>query len=205
MTHKPVMETEVAVILGGGFTKKGTVGQSTLLRAEAGIALARARTHLTLILSGGRCPQDIARKGISEAEAIAQVFERENFNRERLLLEEDSCETLGNAVLVAAKYLHDIKPRRLYVVTSPFHVERALLFFRSVLGPKWDIVPVVSLVADDDEARGATEAGGIAWAKKFFAEIKPGDIRTMVRRTLDEKPAYRELDWLKPENFPPAG
>jgi hypothetical protein len=105
---------------------------------------------------------------------------------------------MGNAVLSAARYLVGQEPRKVYVVTSPFHAERALTMFRGVLGPNWTVEAYLCDEIEGDAYKGARESGGIEWAHKFFEQTVPGDISSAVNRLLEiGKPRYREIRWLK--------
>ncbi len=182
----------IAVVLGGGMTKKGKSGHATNLRALAGVRLAKANPTWTFILSG-----DGRKSNLTEAESMARIFEANGIERSRLLLEDEARDTIGNAVLVAARYLRHVQPRKLYVVTSPFHATRALLLFRGVLGPNWDIEVVTSANAHGDSNRRANEPGGIEWTHRFLAGITPGDLRAATARLLADRPFYAFSRWLK--------
>jgi puromycin-sensitive aminopeptidase len=187
-----------AVVLGSGVDAHGVPSQATVLRAQAGVELAKARPELTVILSGGSPPY-VNDPALSEASVMARLFLEQGIPRERLLLEEESRDTIGNAVLSAARYLYPTThPCALYVVTSPFHMERSLASFRGVLGPQWDIHPVESGVADDDTTRGANERGGIEWTRQFYNGITPGDVPAVVSRLLEVRgERYGHLAWLR--------
>ena len=182
----------VAVVLGAGMSQSGAPGRATVLRAEAAIKLAKNNADLLVILSGdGRI--DRTSGGITEAEAMAQIFEENNIGPDRLLLEEESRDTIGNAVLVAARYLRNMKPGKLFLVTSPFHAERSKLSFAGVLDPAWDLEVVVSETAPTDAARWAMESGGVQWTKDFLVGIAPGDLTAVIERLLECKPFYAEI------------
>ena len=131
---------------------------------------------------------------------MARILIKMGISPKRILREHQACDTIGNAVLSAARYLVGQTPRKIYVVTSPFHAERALTMFRGVLGPKWTVEPYLSEEIDGDDYKGSRESGGIEWAHKFFEKTVPGDISSAVNRLLEiGKPRYRELRWLARE------
>jgi len=198
MRNQHNLASEVAIVLGGGISSTGIPNIETLLRAEAGVKLAKARADLSIIASGGTI--HTGPLAISEAEAMARIFESNGIPRSRLLLEEEARDTLGNALLVAARFLKGVTPRKIYVVTSPFHSERAMSYFCKVFPPAWDLSVVLADKAEDDAARCATEPGGIEWGKKFFKDINPGDLRTMISRLLQERPIYNSIAWLRTES-----
>ncbi len=189
---------EVAVVLGSGIAPDGTPARTTILRARAAARLAKARPHVSLILSGdGRKQVGI----ISEAQAMQKILLDEGISAERIFLEGESQDTVGNAVLAAALFFEriqesDNRPVKIFVVTSPFHAKRALIAFRALAQPHWQVVSYCGRVASTDGERGRNESGGVQWMADFFADIKPGDIGAAVARLLERRPYYRTLSWL---------
>jgi hypothetical protein len=184
----------VAVVLGSGVSRDGTPARTTILRARAALRLAKSRPDVTFILSG-----DGRKEGgnVSEAEAMKQILLAGGIAEERLLLEEQSQDTVGNAVLTAARYFSgNVGLTRVYVVTSPFHMQRAQIAFAGVCAPHCKVIPYASRVASTDAVRGSNESGGVWWMVDFFDDIKPGDIKAAVAKLLTRRPHYRGHDWL---------
>jgi puromycin-sensitive aminopeptidase len=194
---------EVVVVLGGGLSKDGTPSAATLLRAEAAAKLAMQNQQLTVIILSGSKPLSEMGEDDQQSEAaiMAGILRQHGVEQQRLLLEDESVDTIGNAVLVTARYLWGIEPRKLYLVTSPFHARRAALLFGWVLGDGWQVVPVESAQTDDDAMRAASEAGGISWAGRFFRGIKKGDLPAIIRRLQKERPYYATLSWLDADHL----
>src|SRR5438552_14110670 len=113
---------------------------------------------------------------------MAETIAAAGIPRERLFLEERSRETLGNGVEVAVAYLAKISPRPLFLVTSPFHLERALVVFRNVLGFAWQVQAVAAEQTDDDLARANSETTFLQETFAFFQGIKPGDFPAVEKR-----------------------
>lgn len=190
--HNHRQSSAVAVVLGSGVSRDGTPARTTVLRARAALRLAKSRPDVTFILSG-----DGRKEGgsVSEAEAMKRILLDGGVAEERLLIEDQSQDTVGNAVLSAARYFSgDIK--RVYVITSPFHMQRAQIAFRGVCPPHCKIIPYASRVASTDAVRGANESGGVWWMIDFFENIEPGDVASAVARLLDRRPHYRAIHWL---------
>src|SRR5437016_5751894 len=140
---------ELAVVLGGGLNTDGAPLPSTRARAHRAAQLARERPELALICSGDRqpgAPETAASEGAQMRDLIAGY----GIAADRIVVEDESRDTLANAVLTAARYLHDLEPRPLSVVTSPFHLERATETFRHVLGYRWQVLAIASDGRDDD-------------------------------------------------------
>ena len=187
----------VAVCLGSGSGANGEASENTSLRALAVIELAKANPEMTIILSGdGRKEETPVLKSAlrTEAAIMADILSKSGISNQRLLLEDESHDTIGNAILTAGRFLHGQTPRRLYVVTSPFHTKRALACFQGVLGDQWEIIPYASAPASDDASRGAKEQGGLDWTEAFFKGITRGDLPACAKRLLEiGKPVYQTL------------
>ncbi|MGH9550563.1 MAG: YdcF family protein [Terriglobales bacterium] len=196
--RKQTLGSVVAVVLGGGILKDGvTPSQESYSRAKSAKALARAHPGMTIIVSGDGSPADTSRT-TTEAHAMRRVLLRDGVSPRCIWIEDDSIDTIGNAVLVAARYLFDAAPRTLYVVTSPFHLERAVITFKYVLGPQWNIVGHPTNPAANDLERAAKEPGGLQWTHGFFAGVEPGDIHSIVvKLRVEGKKQYAQLRWLK--------
>ena len=183
---------ELGVVLGGGIDANGGALPATRARAHRAAQLARERPELGLICSGDRSPE--AAPGTpSEAALLRDLIVGSGVAPERIEIEDESVDTLGNAVLVAARYLKDIEPRPLLVITSPFHLERAIETFRHVLGFRWQVQAVAADETADDVARAPREAMFLQETTAFFTGIRPGDLRSIVRRLRERSPAYAAL------------
>jgi hypothetical protein len=187
---------EIAIVLGSGILDGGKPGPRTALRANAAAKLAMAHPKMTIIACGdGRNDRQRAACDRTEAWHIARILRQNGVSNRRILLEPESRDTRGNAVLAYARYLKGQKPRRVYIVTSGFHERRAMLTFSFVLGPGWELESYLCAVDPGDSARLETS---LDETEQFFAGIAAGDFPAVVARLLEVgKPFYRSLDWLK--------
>lgn len=171
---------EIIVVLGGGMLSDGTPALATLARGAAAAALAREHPEAALICSGshgvGRKPRR------SEAASMADLIVANGITQDRIFLEDQSRDTIGNAVYVAERYLSAAAPRPLYVVTSPFHLARSVETFRLVLGTAWRIEGFASAPAPDDDERAKHEARFLMQTRAFLAGMAPGEIARMVAK-----------------------
>ena len=113
---------------------------------------------------------------------MADLIVAAGIEQGRIFLEDQSRDTIGNAIYVAERYLSAIPPRSLYVVTSPFHLERSVETFRLVLGPTWQIEGVASAPAPDDGERAKHEPRFLMQTRAFLAGIAPGEVARMVAK-----------------------
>lgn len=171
---------EIIVVLGGGMLPDGAPAPATLARAAAAADLARAHPEAAIICSGshgvGRKPRR------SEAASMAELIVAGGIDHGRIFLEDQSRDTIGNAVYVTERYLSGAPPRPVYVVTSPFHLERSVETFRLVLGPSWPIQGVASAPAADDGERAKHEPRFLMQTRAFLAGIAPGEVARMIAK-----------------------
>jgi uncharacterized SAM-binding protein YcdF (DUF218 family) len=171
--------SEIAVVLGGGLRPDGQPTPSTLARADAAAALAKRR-DLAVILSGshGNGP----RPPRTEAELMAERIAASGIARSRIFLEDRSRDTLSNAAFVAERHLAGLAPRRLVIVTSPFHMARALATFALVLGERWPLEAHPSTPGANEDAHAATEALYLGRTHARLEGTAPGDITGIAAR-----------------------
>jgi uncharacterized SAM-binding protein YcdF (DUF218 family) len=172
--------SEIIVVLGGK--------RSQVARAEAAAALAHARPGSVVIVSGRAGFEPPGAQ--SEAEVMAAVLRREGIAPERVLLEDESRDTVGNALLTSARYLRGVPPRPLTIVTSPFHMERSLFIFRAVLGPRWTVNGHTSTPLPGDEERIPLEERYLADVHEMLAGTQPGDLAAIAARLRERWPEY---------------
>lgn len=111
------------VVLGSGIL--GTKVTPLLgARIEKGIALLKRNPKALLIMSGGQGPGE----DIPESEAMAAYALERGVNADQILLERESVSTEEN--LRFSKELMDKKKPKVLIVTTSYHVFRALLLAR---------------------------------------------------------------------------
>ncbi len=170
---------EIAVVLGGGLRADDSPTASTLARADAAAELARAR-DVALIVSGSH--GDGPKPKITEAEHMARRIAERGVPASRVFVEDESRDTLSNAAYVAERYLTNLEPRRLIIVTSPFHMARSLETFRLVLGPAWPLEAHPASPTANDDAHAGTEAQYLGITRARLRGLIPGDIPAIVER-----------------------
>jgi uncharacterized SAM-binding protein YcdF (DUF218 family) len=171
---------EIIVVLGG------KIGQ--VARATAAAALAREHPQAVLILSG-RAPFEEPPE-LSEAEIMARVLRAEGISEDRIFLEDESRDTIGNALLTTIRYLRNIAPRPVTVVTSPFHMRRALYIFRAVLGPPWPIAGQTSAPTPEDDERESLETKYLSEVRSMLFGLEPGDLRAIAAQLRARWPEF---------------
>jgi uncharacterized SAM-binding protein YcdF (DUF218 family) len=171
--------SEIAVVLGAGLEDDGGPTETTLARADAAASLARAR-DIAVIVSGSHGDEPTPKH--TEAYFMAERMAAKGISRFRVFIEDRSRDTVANAALVAERYLMNIAPRPLIIVTSPFHMARALAVFAMVLGPSWPLEGHLAPRTGQDEAREPTEMLYLGHARALLEGTTPGDIARIAER-----------------------
>ena len=180
--------TTIAVVLGSGLAADGSAHPVTEMRARSAAQLLREQP-VKLICSGSRPPDDDGVHGSTEAEVMAEIVRSEGIDASRILIEDQSFDSFGNAIFTARRYLSEYEEGTLYVVTSDFHMPRALYIFSQVLGPDWNVTAYgVPDWEHEDRQPGAPAAMQRALA--FFADIEAGDLDACEEKLFSIIPAY---------------
>lgn len=160
------------------------------MRAQAAVKLFATHPDLIFVLAGnGKAGEE--QDGSTEAERMAEILRNAGVPDKQIRLEKQSVDTDGNVVLTSVRYLIRMKPGLLIVVTSPFHMARAVQLFRHILDSSWVVAEWPSKVSEGDERK--TE-----WSSVFFAGTPQGDLQSAVARLLEQgKPRYREVRILR--------
>lgn len=179
----------VAVVLGSGLKADGSATPVTEIRAKSAAELIATKGRMKVICSGSRPPDDKGEHGTTEAQVMADIIVAAGISRKRIQLEDQSFDTLGNAIFTVDRYLKGKKGGTLYVVTSPFHMERALYLFRHVLGPKWTVVDAASPEWEKETRQGGAPAA-LKRAHEFCSGTQPGDLDALRKKLFELIPAY---------------
>jgi uncharacterized SAM-binding protein YcdF (DUF218 family) len=101
----------------------GALSGESMRRLIAAVRIAKGVSGSELLISGGN-------GGVSrEADLMAELARRLGYPAARILVERESKTTWGSARAVA-QMLRDTSRRTLYVVSSAYHMPRAVLSFR---------------------------------------------------------------------------
>ncbi len=108
-------------------------------RANLTLGLWRKNRFRQIVIGGGL--RSRKRSGMTEAQALEAYLASRGVPREKMILESDSKDTIGNALwakeIIKRRRTKDLKG--IVVITSKYHRRRALMVFQRVLGPKYAI------------------------------------------------------------------
>ena len=178
-----------AVIVLGNKLKTEKIHKELKRRVDKGVKVFRDINADYLILSGGFTTSP----SFSEAEVMQKyAIEKKHVKPEKILLEQISKDTIGNAYFTRKKIIdekkYDLTP--IYIVSSCYHMKRTKFIFKNVYGNdcklKFKCSFICSLKAKKEEKKKMKQA------KKFFKGIQCGDMEEVGKR-LFSSPLYRDL------------
>jgi tetratricopeptide (TPR) repeat protein len=111
------------VILGYALAEDGTMKQTLIERLNAGLKIAQKYPNSKIIVSGG-----VPKQGITEADAMSEWLISKGIDKERIILENKSTDTVENGLFSMAK-LQKEGLKDVTLVTSASHMRRALTVF----------------------------------------------------------------------------
>jgi len=149
---------DVVAVFGSALDARGEATPTLALRLEAAAAAARAAPGARLILSGG-----VPRAGRTEADVMAGHLLAQ-VDRGRLVLEDQSRDTVGNALYVArlvCDAASAARPGRVALVTSASHMPRARTLLELALaarGCPGDVQPLPAADAPSEPSAASRAA-----------------------------------------------
>jgi uncharacterized SAM-binding protein YcdF (DUF218 family) len=129
---------DIIVILGAG---PSALSQ----RLDHALPIIQRFEKVPVVLSGG------GRTITLEAQAMHDYLKNNGVAEDRLIMEPDSLDTVGNAVFTGFTLAKkNIRSGKILLVTSDFHAPRALFLFQSILGSRFRVAvsPTPSVTED---------------------------------------------------------
>lgn len=128
---------DAVIVPGGGLGSSGEVPPWVANRLDRAMEHSRG-SNFIIVLSAGTPhkppPLDRQGKPILECVAEARYLLERGFDSGRILMENASYDTIGNAYFCRVIHVEPAGFRRLLIVTSEFHAPRTELIFRWIFG-----------------------------------------------------------------------
>jgi len=127
------VKADAIVVFAGGVGESGKAGGGHQERVKRAVDLYKAGYGDVLVLSSGFV------YSFKEAEVMRALAIDQGIPAGQIVLEEHAANTHENVTYVS-RILHDHKWKRILLVSSPYHMRRALLVWRKV-APDVEVVP----------------------------------------------------------------
>lgn len=180
-------KADVIIVLGRGILPDGSLPPDPKKRIEKAIALYKKGLAPSIIMSGkwyfraGRLFPN------TEALAMRDYAVFLGVPKDKIICEETSMDTIGNAYFVKTLFLEPQEWRNVIVVSSKDHITRSAYVFNKVLGPKYSIQyaeSVLVLTGKTKDQMLEKERRALIGAKRIFGRVENGDTLA-VRRVLE--------------------
>ena len=131
------MKADAIIVLGAGMNAPPVAQR----RIEKAFELYKQGIATRIMLCGG-CSAPKKQPSVSEAAGMKRYALSIGVPEEALFLEEESRETIGNALYAKIQFLEKNNWTSVVIVTSEYHSKRALYIFQRVLGEGYHCVAI---------------------------------------------------------------
>lgn len=182
---------DVLVVLGGGIDSEGKIPLFTQKRVDVAVSLSKG--NIPIIMSGRWSFLLSYTPPQSEASTMkAYAITRRRIAPDKIIVEEESADTIGNAYFTKARILEPHKWRNILLITSDFHIARSLYLFHKVLGPEYTIATHATpsgFSSEELKAKAVLEDKLLAFTKGILSDIRDGDSGA-IRQAMNLFPIY---------------
>lgn len=174
---------------GNQLNPDSSLSERGIARITTTIDAWRDETAPYMVLSGKHSFTATDPPPISEAAAMRNYALEAGIDPEVIRLEEESLETIGNALFTKTEVVEPNEWERLVVITSESHLPRTLKIFEHVYGRDYSIEGVP---APEQESRSQRvyESLGATAMQAVLRGTKPGDSEAIRERLFDAVPGY---------------
>lgn len=179
------------VVLGGGLTPEEDLPKPVERRVDTGIAALEQDPGASMLMTGKHTFMLDTPPATTEAREMLLYAWRRGVDPRIVSGEHQSLDTVGNAVFTKQDFVVPRGWDRIAVVTSTYHLQRALRIFRHVMGP--DIV--VDGIGSPEPTSLRTKAAALVGSMTMGAILhgtEPGDDEAIQERMFDLVPGYTE-------------
>lgn len=181
------MKYDVAIVLGTGIKKNGTLPDSCLSNLKTAIKLYKDKTVSKLVFSGKWAWNCKYTPELTEAQAMKQIALSRGVSESDILTEDKSFTTVSNLCLVKENILIPNNFTSVILVCiSDIVKERNEYNLKMVLGPEYtyDIAMSESVYSPEKyEELRLIEAEKMIDCKNFYIDVTPGDHQTILKRS----------------------
>ncbi len=165
----------IGVLLGAGISNKGRLTREAKKRADKALTTFKKKKLDKLVLSGGFVNHNFPK--ISEAMLFEKYLISKGIKKSKLIREEKSLETIGNAVFskkVILRKIKNYKANEIIVITGNRHLKRALFVFKHIFGGKYKVTGTKRKISFSLR-KILHEKRSFILDKIFLTQIKVGD------------------------------
>lgn len=187
------MPSDVIIVLGGGINPDGTLRGPSKCRVEKAFELFKLGVA-PLLLTSSKYSMNIE---FIPPKTIAESMKDKlivlGIPSNRIYIEEESQDTLGNIYFTKKNFLIPKNWKKIVVVTSPFQAERAEYLFKKFLGSDFQVEIVLARNGLNEEElakQEILEKKQLEAHKSDLSKINNGDDNELQRWIDENHPVY---------------
>ncbi len=197
----------IIVVLGGGIDLQGNIPSYAYSRLDEAIKLNKNLDCRILVSGGYSFLYEKVKPPFTEAHKMEQYLLEKGIPQNKILKEELSKDTIGNAYYCKKYTFIPNKEKEVIIITSDFQVERVKYIFNKIFGSEYKIKIIgiqSSLPEIEKEAVWQRQKDLLLKTQALLSNMKEGDHNFLKDRIYKFK-FYKEKrpDWVK--NFVAKG
>lgn len=198
---------DVIVCLSAMLNKRNEVTWVLESRLQKAVEIFQQHPESHLILSGGTSHLEKEKRSVSDAEAMfSYISSKYSLDNSRITLEKDSSGTVDQFYHIKTKWMIPNKWKSVAIVTDEFHIKRAGLLAKVILGDGYDFYLVGSEINLGGRYREVIERLENEYydiTLRDFSKFKLGDHESILQFYREYQQKKKESmangeDWLKP-------
>jgi uncharacterized SAM-binding protein YcdF (DUF218 family) len=142
MKNNNTRKIDVIVILGGGITAEGVLSSATKERLDKLLKTRDEMPLVPIIVSGCRSGFMKVAPSTTEAKEMKKYLVKHGIESRLIITESESLDTISNAIFTRRIVERHLNWKKILLITSNWHMERALWVFKKILGKGYQIVPL---------------------------------------------------------------
>ncbi len=185
-----MQNVDVIIILGGDVGKHGELSSETINRLDTFLLLKGDFLRIPVVVSGrgGGFTKDTLT--ITGAKAMKTYLVEHGISTRQIYLEYFSLDTISNAIFSRRIVERHVNWKRVGLLTSDFHMPRALWIFRKVFGKGFHFVAFQSVSESVLKTRNEAHEQYLLPMAKQFLKNAPADTVGLVRLLRRAHPFY---------------
>jgi len=180
------MNCDAVIVLANEMDKDGVLNKESSLRANLAAQMARDYKIPFVITCGWAYRAD---SDVKIADAFKSYIVKLGVRAEQILTEENSRDTVGDAVFTRLNLVEPLGLRKFYVVTSNYHVPRTTKVFNFVYGSNFSFDVIGADVEFDDSFLSKETESEIAF-DRTFCNVNNGDMAQIMEALRNNHPFY---------------
>lgn len=184
---------DAIVILGGGITAEGVLSHATRERLDCFLKKRKALSRASIILSGRWSGFMKVEPRITEAQEMKEYLIKHGVGAHQIIIESESLDTISNAVFVRQVVDRHRHWKKILLITSDWHMERALWIFQRILVKSYKVTPLSIVSEKATKERRDYEKYLLAVAKRFLKD-PPTSSKELIKLLKTEHPFYSKSE-----------